>query len=179
MKNRLCAGVMAALLGCCLIGTGLYAARSEQSENGQPQEESTPVPAAQTQGVELREKMVSAREAAQIHSFYMDTPDGAYHFIRTDTGVNLDGEPADSGSFERMLELLLTMPVQEQTPEGESTADELAITLECIDGAQENVAVSIAGEDAWMLLDSGTHLHTDAWRIHTLMLACDGARMEE
>lgn len=178
MKKRLCACMLAALLGCGVLSAGLHAFGDGHKERVQPQTDQALLSPAQAQGTKLREKMLNVQEAEQVDSFYMDTPDGAYAFIRTDGGVNLDGKTADTGSFERMLELLLGMPVQEQEADGQTAEDVLAITLRCVDGAQECVAITITGEDAWMLLDSGEQVRTDAWRIHTLMLACDGARLE-
>lgn len=178
MKKRLYAYMLATLFVCSVFGAGLHAFCDGREERVQPETNQTFLPPAQTQGTTLREKMLNVREVQQVDSFYMETPNGAYAFIRTDDGVSLDGKTADMGSFERMLELLLGMPIQEQEADGQTAEDVLAITLQCTDGAQERVAITIAGEDAWLLLDSGEQVRADAWRVHTLLLACDGARLE-
>ena len=78
-----------------------------------------------------------------------------------------------------MLELMLAIPVKNEARTGNAAEAELTLTLSYTDGAQSSVAIRISGENAWMELEDGEQLRTDAWRIHALMLACDGARLSE
>lgn len=179
MKKRLYAWLTAAVLGCVVIGYGLHACSVERKKAITTPDEPAMLPPAQTHGSQLREKLSPTRQIGEICAFYMDTPERAYHFIRTEQGVELDGATADEDSFDCMLELMFSIPVQSEARTGDAAEDELALTLSYTDGAQSSVAICISGENAWLELEDGQQLRTDAWRIHALMLACDGARLSE
>lgn len=179
MKKGLYVCLAAVLLGCVASGYGLHVRSVDRSAIVQPTGQQPTHAPAQSQDLELSEMLFPTRETQEICVFYMDTPDGAYHFIRTAQGVRLDEAAADADSFERMLELMFAIPVQKRARGEGETQDELALTLEYTDGARSSITILLSGKDAWMCLDGGEELHTDAWRIHALMLACDGARVSE
>lgn len=179
MKKRLYAWLTAAVLGCVVIGYGLHACSVEHKRAATTPDEPAMLPPTQAQGSRLGEKLSARRQIEEICAFYMDAPERAYHFIRTEQGVELDGAAADEYSFDCMLELMLAIPVQSEARTDDASEAELALTLSYTDGAQSSVSICISGENAWMELEDGQQLRTDAWRIHALMLACDGARLSE
>ena len=179
MKKRLYAWLTAAVFGCVVIGYGLHACSVEGKRNTTTPDEPAMLSPEQTQGARLGEKLSATRQIEEICAFYMDAPEHAYHFIRTEQGVELDGEAADAYSFDCMLELMFAIPVHSEARTGDAAEAELSLTLTYTDGAQSSVSICISGENAWMELEDGQQLRTDAWRIHALMLACDGARLSE
>lgn len=172
MKKWLC--VAAALASLALVAGGCArSARPIRSTNA-PLRPCVPAQAAadRTLGEQLR----VADDCTQICALRMNTPEGAYHFIRTDHGVNLDGEAADAGGFERACALLFELPVR--AAQKSDAPETLTITVEDENGVCERIGVAFDGEDAFLRLADDTCLRTDAWRVHTLALACDGARID-
>lgn len=124
----------------------------------------------------LTGRLFEARDAEEVEFFDMETPDGAYHFIRTSDGVTLGGEEADKCGFESMLETLFTLPLT-YAPDVKNEQAVITIALGYEDGQSDTLRVYFDAHKAYMTLPGEQTFYTDAWRINALMLACDGARV--
>lgn len=175
MKKRLSASLAVLTIG---LGIAVYAQMDAKTT---PEQTHTVYPAAvHSEGEALGKQFTVPRRPQDVASFYMDTPEMAYHFIRTQQGdVQLDGRAADRQGFEGMLELLFDLPVKKDVSEQTRMEETMTLTLGYSDGTKNTMKIGFQAQDAWMHLEDGRRFYTDAWRIHALLIACDGARLEE
>lgn len=124
----------------------------------------------------LTGRLFFKRTAQETCAFDMYTHDGEYHFMRTQQETTLNGAQADEGDFERMVETLLSLPLTYLPDASAQKEEDVALTLTYEDGEKDEASIFFAKEQAYITLGDGQTFRTDAWRVHALAIACDGAR---
>ena len=114
------------------------------------------------------------------------TPQSQYTFRCADeTRVSVNGQKADRDVFLTLLDQILTMPVVTIPPF--VPVDEATVTLTLVtDSAQYTAAFYRDGdeESPYMRIISGgadapCYQRTDRWRLGTMLLACEGTRIQD
>ncbi|MBP3427585.1 MAG: hypothetical protein J6M47_04940 [Clostridia bacterium] len=107
--------------------------------------------------------------------------DRAFEFRRTGALASVNGHRADGEMLETLIEQITQMPIAPRDAFSPAGAPLMTITL--ASGGAEHTASfyrSHHGEDADVLYTHrNAHYYgvTDAWRVGTLLLACDGTRI--
>lgn len=116
----------------------------------------------------------------------LKTSESTYDFRCTDTlRVSVNGQKADYDVFSTLLEQILTMPVITVSPFTPSSSAAVTLTL-CAGSAQYTVVffrdedeespyVNLISGDA----DDPCYQKTDRWRLGTMLLACEGTRIQD
>jgi hypothetical protein len=121
--------------------------------------------------------LIEGRSVEEVEKFYMNTPDTTYHFIRTQDGTHAEDENAEGEAWEWLLEMLFTWPVEAE-PAYAGGQGEWSLSLTYSDGGESHLTIAPQNDLAYLRMDDGTTLTTDVWRVHALLLACDGVRVE-
>ena len=173
----------AALLTCAL----LIHASSGDAVQAAPQAQSSAARGPSTIADEAEAyALFSQLEACSVTRLCVDTPESQYAFRCTDKArISVNGQQADRDVFMTLLDQILTMPVVTIAPF--VPADEATVTLTLyVDDAQytaafyreadeESPTMSIISGDA----DAPCYQRTDRWRLGTMLLACEGTRIQD
>lgn len=124
---------------------------------------------------------VAARE--EISALSVRSEDRRFDFLCGDGGVSVNGQQADDESFFTLLEQILSLPVipcEPFSPEGEAvltltlTADGLNHTA-CFYGTGDRELARVISDAP----DEPLYGQVKSWRIGTLLMACDGTRIQD
>lgn len=116
----------------------------------------------------------------------LKTPDRSFQFRRDSAGgVCVNGQQADSGIYNTLVGQITHLPVATQDafdPDGAK----LLLTLEITDEHSKHTAHfytdGAAGEMARIVSgppDAPQYHRTDGWRVGTLMMTCEGTRIQD
>lgn len=118
--------------------------------------------------------------ADQVHALLITASDRSFEFMRTGRHVSVNGSTADRDVFSTLLRQIVNMPVTEaesfspgrllmtiHMDVGEARHD--VRFYESPDGETVDVAYTVQAAQRYGV--------TDAWRLGTLLLACDGTRI--
>lgn len=130
--------------------------------------------------------LFAASAASDVQSLSVVTQEASYAFVRESSRrVSVNGQKADAEVFSTLIQQILSMPVATIapfTPEQNATVT-LALTMNdeqytvffYRDEDIDNPFVRLIGGRP----DSPTYQQTDAWRIGTMLLACEGTRIQD
>lgn len=139
----------------------------------------TALPSAASSGESL---LFPGLNADAVTAISISAQERSFDFLCRDAGrVSVNGHSADSEIFRTLVAQIAEIPVTPASPAPDSSAPLLHLTITA-GGAQYHA--SFFGQDGSpvALVRSGSHgswHRTEGWRIGTLMLACEGARIED
>lgn len=140
----------------------------------------------------------SIADEADAYALFADLADGSvtrlsvvtaesqYIFkCSEDARISVNGQKADRDVFLTLLDQILTMPVVTIPPF--VPADEAAVTLTLVTGSAQYTAAFYRDgdeESPYMSIISGgadapCYQRTDRWRLGTMLLACEGTRIQD
>lgn len=122
--------------------------------------------------------------AAHITSLFISTPQRSFRFQLSPHGaVSVNGQQADGDIFSVLLDQISDLPVQQNVAFAPQAQD-LLLTLVISTDTHQRTARFYEdggrGETARIVLDTDhapEYLKTNAWRVGTLMMACEGTRI--
>jgi len=121
-------------------------------------------------------------DAAAVTSVSITADGRSFEFLRRDAGsVSVNGSRADAEAFRTLIAQIaeITVAPAPSPPEGGQPLLHLTVTA---GGAQYRASFFGGGSSPRALVRSDSHSgwhHTEGWRVGTLMLACEGARIED
>ena len=177
------AACAAALLFCALLLHASSGDGNQAAPQVQPTATSGPSTIADEAGAYA---LFAQLTASSVTRLCVATPESQYAFRCTDKArISVNGQQADRDVFMTLLDQILTLPVV--TVEPFAPADEATATLTLyVDDAQytaafyreadeESPTVSIISRSA----DGPCYQRTDRWRLGTMLLACEGTRIQD
>ena len=179
----LSAACAAALLACVLLSHASCGDGRQAAPQAQPTVMNKPSTIADEAGAYA---LFAQLTASSVTRLCVTTPESQYAFRCADnTHISVNGQKADRDVFLMLLDQILTLPVV--TVEPFAPTDEATATLTLyVDGAQytaafyreadeESPTVSIISGGA----DGTCYQRTDRWRLGTMLLACEGTRIQD
>lgn len=173
----------AAAIALC---AGLWAVREGQASASSPQ-----TPAASGSAVlqslsDPASTLFPDLSSMHVTALSISTPDRSFQFrLDTQGTVSVNGQRADREVFSTLLEQIAELPVDAHSafvPE----IQELLLTLVVSSGTQQQVARFYAdgeeGEKARIVVgtpDAPEYCQTGGWRVGTLMMTCEGTRIQD
>lgn len=128
-------------------------------------------------------RLFAAVAQEEISALSVRSEDRRFDFLCGDGGVSVNGQRADGESFFTLLEQILSLPVapcEPFSPEGEAvltltlTADGLDHTA-CFYGTGSRELARVISDAP----DEPLYGQVKSWRIGTLLMACDGTRIQD
>lgn len=125
-------------------------------------------------------------DGASITAVSIKTPESSFEFRRHDEdAVSVNGQRADGEVFRTLLSQIAQLPVRTRDAFPAQGGSEL-LTLVVSAGGQEHVARFYddggRGEEAFIVCgaqDAPKYQQTDGWRVGTLMMTCEGTRIQD
>lgn len=176
MNRRLIAIAAGALAACALLL--LLSAPRPSAQIATPAPTAAP---AQPDAQESTAPLFPGVDPMGALSMSIRAGDRAFEFKRTDALVSVNGHRADGEMLKTLIEQITQMPIAPREAFSPAGAPLMTITL--ASGGAEHTASfyrSHQEEDADVLYThKSAHYYgvTDAWRVGTLLLACDGTRI--
>lgn len=125
-------------------------------------------------------------EACSVTRLSVATPESQYTFRCADNArISVNGQQADRDVFMTLLDQILTMPVVTIAPF--SPTDDASVTLTLVSGGtQYTVAFYLEADEESPYIniisggaDAPCYQRTDRWRLGTMLLACEGTRIQD
>lgn len=121
-----------------------------------------------------------------VTALTVSTPERSFQFhLDTQGTVSVNGQQADSEIFSTLLEQIRELPV-EQYSSFSPQQQNLILTLVVSSGKEKHTARFYedggAGEKTHIVLDTGNlteYRQTSGWRVGTLMMTCEGTRIQD
>lgn len=131
-----------------------------------------------------RERLFPGLVCEHITAVYVSTPERSFVFeCSAPDRISVNGHSADSEIFDTLLEQICQLPVDAHAAFSPEHAP--ALTLTVVSGESRHTArfYSDSGSEDTRILLAGAgepvYRQTDAWRIGTLLMTCEGTRMED
>ena len=145
--------------------------------------ESVPPPVGSAPAAEGGVHLFASVEQADVSALLVRSEDRSFDFLCGDGGVSVNGQRADTEGFFTLLDQILSLPVvpcEPFAPEGEALLTLLLTADGCEQAARfyrtESRGIARVVSDA-----PGESLYgqVKSWRIGTLLMACDGTRIQD
>ena len=171
------------LLAAAAAGFCLFAAPRHERAQSAPQKAAQ---ASEPDGRNIREVLLfPGLDVRAVTAVSVTAPDRRFEFLRKQPHeVSVNGRKADSEIFRTLVSQIAEISVSPADPFVSS--DEPALHLTVVSGGTQYHASFFAGgsDSALALVRSGTHdapgyHQTAGWRIGTLMLTCEGTRIQD
>lgn len=125
-------------------------------------------------------------DGRSIVSLHVRTPDTAFDFIGSPAhSVSVNGNRADTEIYLTLLSQIRSLPVSAHPAFTSESKPVMTLTISTDDGMQHVARFySSDGNSELTRIVSGpaespTYHQTDAWRIGTLMMTCEGTRIQD
>ena len=175
-------GLMIFALVFCLAGGRLSAGTARDVRQSAEAEQA----AAQADAQDEQLLLFPSLNAAAITAISVGTPDRSFQFDVDDSGaVSVNGQQADFEIYMTLVDQISEMPI---VVTGAFAADSTQLLLEltvCAD-EEEHTACFYedggSGETAWVVAgtaDAPEYGQTSGWRVGTLMMTCEGTRIQD
>lgn len=166
------------LLAAAAAGFSLFAV---------PRHESTPQKAARANapdGLNMHEVLLfPGLDVRAVTAVSVSAPGRRFEFLCDPAHeVSVNGRKADGEIFRTLVDQIAEIPVSPAEPF--ASAGEPTLHLTVVSGGTQYQASFYAGENSVALVRSGAHdapgyHQTAGWRIGTLMLTCEGTRIQD
>lgn len=178
---------MTGLLALCALCAGLFAAVRGAPLRQMPDTAAAAVTA--TGEPERRERrdplpLFPDIDEASVTSVAVSSQHASYSFLRdAPDDVSVNGQKADSEAFDTLLCQITTLPVSIAQSFSASESPLLTIhivsggtthTASFYEGGSRNTALILCGTQ-----DAPLYRQTSAWRVGTLLLTCEGTRIQD
>ena len=125
-------------------------------------------------------------EPGDVSVLSVTTQEGKFEFLCTDVHtVSLNGRKADEEIFATLLSQIAELPVHTLAPFTPAAEPVMTLSIRLRDGAQHTARFygdGASGRKARIAATSrsaSTYHITDAWRMGTLLLTCEGTRIQD
>lgn len=182
--------ILSALCACAVLAAALLLFLGAQGEV-----RTAEAPAAQTAG-DAGDASDRERDGARttplfpslspdaVTALSVTSDDRHFEFLCSGDAVSVNGQMADSEIFSTLLDQILTLPIAACaafSPEESSTLLTLVVTaadhdstVHVYEGSSQEIVRVLAGTP-----EEPVYGTTKAWRIGTLLLVCDGTRIQD
>lgn len=193
--TALAALCLLATAGWCLAATPMREARRENTRDASAQaaesaggETESEAPAdeasAPEQGEVDGQPLFPELESARIESVLIYTPSRTFQFRCEDEGerVSVNEHEADGEVFDKLVEQILSCSFEPSEP---FTAQEEPVLTITVSTQQEEYSARfyVGDDEGWTAnvvsewMDEPQYLTTEAWRVGTMLLTCEGTRI--
>ncbi|MDO5377193.1 MAG: hypothetical protein Q4G52_02555 [Clostridia bacterium] len=180
------------LLALCALSVGLFAVYRQTSMPELPSAaasfDAAPT-SAPSDAIEVSEhrdhlELFPEIDESSVTSVTVNAEDTAYEFLRDAPGdVSVNGQKADSEAFDTLLCQIVTLPVS--AIEAFSISERPQLTVYIVSGGVTHSASfyrSSSEDTTWILCgtqEAPLYRKTSAWRVGTLLLTCEGTRIQD
>lgn len=173
-----------ALCAACLLLTITLVYLPRRSASSSVQAVSGAKASPVTAEASSRAALFPELDVSSISHLEITAPDRNFSFIPGDAGnVSVNGQQGDGEIFTTLVSQITELPVSPQ--EAFSPQEDPLLTV-CISFSGEERSVrfyrGVEDENARLIVgarDSLRYGETDAWRVGTLLLTCDGTRIQD
>ena len=132
-----------------------------------------------------RQTLFPALDGSRIAALRVTTPDQTFEFhCNSQRIVSVNGNRADEEIFLTLISQICNLPVNAHEPFTPNGAPLMTLIISTQDGAQHTAHFYSGSSAHFAQVTSGSagslaYHQTDAWRIGTLMMACEGTRIQD
>lgn len=174
------------LLALCALATGLFTVyqNAPVAKMDMPAASASPAPAVSGESHAHRLALFPEVEEESVTHVTVFSQDASYEFLRdAPDEVSVNGQKADSEAFDTLLCQIVTLPVFDT--ESFSVSGSPLLTVRVVSGGTAHAASFYRGQskDKTLILcgtqEEPLYRQTGAWRVGTLLLACEGTRIQD
>ena len=176
--GAICAvGILAFALGLDLPG--------RMTGGALPDEAAAAQETAQQAGYGSHPLLFPALNASRITAITVSTPERSFRFDAEGGEVSVNGRQADAEIYETLVNQIAALPVDRIGAFTPDSAQLLLVITVCADGAEQTARFyedGGTGETAWIIAgtaDAPAYAKTSGWRVGTLMMTCEGTRIQD
>lgn len=182
----LCAAALA--LSCIPVrqaATSDEAALSSSSPQAESSPESIPPADEAAFSGENKETLMPDLDRKSIVNLSVTTTERQFYFHCTDQNtVSVNGQMADTEIFAKLIDQIVSLPVTSLNPFTPEEAPLLTLSISTQDGEITARFFSSGNANTQALIicaiaDTSLYRMTDSWRVGTLLLTCDGTRIQD
>lgn len=132
-----------------------------------------------------QQTLFPALDGSRIAALLVTTPDQTFEFhCDSQRIVSVNGNHADEEIFLTLVSQIRDLPVDAHPPFTPGSAPVMSLVISTRDGAQHTAHFYTGNGSELAQIASGSgefpvYHQTDAWRIGTLMMACEGTRIQD
>ncbi len=185
MRTKILAVTAACMIAAIALCTAFFILHRQPSASAQPNQHAV-LSAAQRSPVDPASTLFPELNHTHITALTVSTPDRSFQFHTDKSGmVSVNGQQADGEIFSTLLEQIRELPVERYgsfIPQQQN----LILTLVISSGKEKHTARFYEdgddGEKAHIVLgtdDAPEYRQTSGWRVGTLMMTCEGTRIQD
>ncbi len=172
------------LFALCALSVGLLSVCRDTPVTELPTASASPAALSATPDAHPRHALFPEVDESNVTHVTIFSEDTSYEFRRAaPDDVSVNGQKADSEAFDTLLCQIVTLPVSDI--EFFSSTESPLLTVRVVSGGTTHLAAFYRGmsEDKTLILcgtqDAPLYRQTSAWRVGTLLLTCEGTRIQD